>query len=165
MQRRLSSTSLSRKAGRCARLLCLLLRWSHLSIGSAMPQRAPAKMTKTWCPPNTLTIRLRRTLIPGNQPLRRGITLGSMRVADGVSASRMDLRTLTVYFSVIIIAHYMCYTYANPCGGFVKMLLTSELLETCTILQRIIARPKRERSNQAQQCRRCINLQKICYIS
>jgi hypothetical protein len=109
MQCCLSSTSLSRKAGRCARLLCLLLWWSHLWIGSAMPQRAPPKTTKTWCLLNTPMIRLQRTLIPDNQPLRRGTTQDSMEVTDCVSASRMNSRTLTVHFRIIFIAHYMCY--------------------------------------------------------
>jgi hypothetical protein len=74
-----------------------------------------------------------------------------MEVADCVSASRMDSRTLTVYFSVIIIAHYMCYTaHTNLCGVFVKMLLTSGLLEECTILHRTMVRLKREHSNVNQ---------------
>ncbi|KAJ8591400.1 hypothetical protein M405DRAFT_111883 [Rhizopogon salebrosus TDB-379] len=103
MQRRLSSTSLSLKAGRCARLLRLLLWWSHLSIGSAMLQRALPKMTKAWCSPNTLMIRLRRTPIPDDRQLRRGTTRGSMEVADCASASRMDPRALTVHFSLIFI--------------------------------------------------------------
>ncbi|KAJ8582267.1 hypothetical protein M405DRAFT_575855 [Rhizopogon salebrosus TDB-379] len=91
MQCHLSSTSLSLKAG------------------SAMPQRAPRKMTKTWSPPNTLMIRLHRTLILDNQPLRCATTQGSMEVTDCASASRMNPRTLTVYFRITIIAHYMCY--------------------------------------------------------
>jgi hypothetical protein len=117
-----------------------------------MPLRALPKMTKTWCPLNTLMIRLHRTLIPDNQPLPRGTTRGGMEVADCVSASRMDSRTLTVYFTVIviIIAHYMCYTaHVNLCGVFVKMLLTSRLLEECTILHRTMVRLKRKHSNQA----------------
>jgi hypothetical protein len=154
MQHRLSSTSLSRKAGRCARSLYLLSWWSHLPIGSAMPLRVLPKMTKTWCPLNTLMIRLHRTLIPNNQPLRRGTTRGSTEVAGCVSASKMDSWTLTVYFSVSIIAHYMCYTaHANLCGVFVKMLLTSGLLEECTILQRTMVRLKREHPNQAPTVR------------
>ena len=73
-----------------------------------------------------------------------------MDVVDCVSASRMDSRTLTVYFSVITIAHYMYYTYANLCGGFVKMLLPSGLLQACTILHRIMVRPKGGHSNLAR---------------
>jgi hypothetical protein len=87
-----------------------------------MPRLALPKMTKTWCLLNTPMIRLHRTLIPDNQPLRRGTTQDSMEVADCVSA-RMDSQTLTVYFSVIIIANYMRYTCSpNLCGVFVKML-------------------------------------------
>jgi hypothetical protein len=148
MQCRLSSTSLSRKAGRCARLLCLLLWWSHLWIGSAMPQRAPPKMTKTWCPLNTPMIRLYRTLIPDNQPLRRGTTQDSMEVADCVSASRMDSQTLTVYFRIIIIAHCMCYICSRELVVYSSKCYTSGLLEECTILHRIMVRPEREHSNQ-----------------
>ena len=151
MQCRLSSTSLSLKAGRCAQLLRLPLWWSHFSIHSAMPRLALPKMTKTWCLLNTPMIRLHRTLIPDNQPLRRRTTPGSMEVVDCVSASRMDSRTLVVYFSVITIAHFMYYyTYANLRGGFVKMLLPSGLLQACTILHRIMVRPKGGHSNPAR---------------